>query len=298
MATTTRDLPTRWVIAAVALAAVLALWVTNLLFADDDVGDGVTSTYSEGIPGGATLSPVSATQLPLASDVAVRASIIDVKPARLTTTDGEYPPLDPKAGPQQRFGINIVTPVIVRIDEVIGIRPELSASGHRLLDGLSVGDLVKVTVAGGAYSYVVSPEEARILGIKVVPDAEAEYFPDPDGDSPASPSERGLAEDELEAFPTEPLTVVAGMAPGVDLVEGDVAILFLSAHTDPGLDDVIHIVGAGQGVFLIDSEAVTRALPGTPTDLLSLADVEAIARSLNTATGVPLDVAQVADPRP
>jgi len=282
----TRVLSALGIVAAVVVAAVVA---TELADADND---GVVSTVQPEMGGGFSPVTISPGDLPLASDVAVRGEVLDVLPAHLTTDDGDWPPVDPAAGPGQRFGINIVTPVRVRITEVLGERPIMSDAGTALFSDVEVGDVVEITVAGGSYSYILQPDEARALGVLVVDGEGTEYFPEPDDPSTAERSELGESEEEVESFPTEPIEMTDSVAPGVELAEGYDVLLFLSAHTDSGLGNVVHIVGAGQGAFAIASNEGRATVPGTDNMVLPLAQLERIAREVNDAQGSPIDVTE------
>ena len=122
---------------------------------------------------------------------------------------------------------------------------------------------------------------------------ETEYVPEPDDPAVAAPTDLGESEDERESYPTQPVQMTNSVAPAVELSEGNDVIVFLSAHTDPGLGAVIHIVGSGQGAFLIASDEGRATVPGYSNPVLPVAELEGIARAVNQAQGHPIDVADI-----
>ena len=81
--------------------------------------------------GGGILVPLRFADIPHISDLAVIVDVVDIRPSRLNTPDGKFPPIDPNRGPEQAFGLLPETPVVVKVVEVLAERPAVPSGGRR-----------------------------------------------------------------------------------------------------------------------------------------------------------------------
>lgn len=228
------------------------------------------ATHVAGMPAGGSLTAVPLDRLPAITDAAVVARVAEVGQVRLSTADGAFPDIDPAAGPVRLTGLFTVTPVELEIVEVVAARSGMSPEAAALVGQLAPGDRLDLTVAGGVFTHVVSPGEARALGIEVVPD--------------------GAADESVEEYPDEPVEVHSGTGTSVALTEGDEALLFLATKTHPEMGSFVHLAGSGQGAFVLDGATATQALPGAAGLTLPAADVRAVAALVAAEAGPSQDV--------
>ncbi|MFQ5523935.1 MAG: hypothetical protein ACE5F5_10200 [Acidimicrobiia bacterium] len=157
--------------------------------------------------GGGTLVSLRFADIPRVSDLAVIADVVDIRPSRLNTPDGKFPPIDPNRGPEQTFGLLPETPVVVKVVEVLAERPAVPS-------GWKAGEGREIVIHGGYFRTMLGPEEAAALGILVT----------------KGPEGPGLVAEE--GPPTEPVDYNIGLSPSVDLAEGQRLLMFLRRDVD------------------------------------------------------------------
>lgn len=163
------------------------------------------------------------------------------------------------------------TVVVMRVDEVLGVRP---GSGR-----LVAGDEVEVWFLGGSKPVTVTKEQALAIGLEGEIDPAAEDKAAAEGTTAESPEVTGDLELSVE------------MAFSVYFEEGDSLILFgrsaprpTSLATPPADSVLWSLVPQGAGVFIVDAsgQLTSAATSRRGADVAELVD---IARSLAEASG-------------
>ena len=202
--------------------------------------------------GGGILVPLRFADIPRISDLAVIVDVVDIRPSRLNTPDGKFPPIDPNRGPEQAFGLLPETPVVVKVVEVLAERPAVPS-------GWKAGEERELVIHGGYFRTVLGPEEAAALGILVT----------------KGPEGPGLVAEE--GPPTEPVDYNIGLSPSVSFSEGQRLLMFLRRDVDrmgrdrwvPADPRALFTLGPGGGLAQAKPN-LPRAFdePGSVTDLL------------------------------
>lgn len=120
--------------------------------------DDVCSTDGYGVAAGASIAVLELERFPAISDIAVIGSIQEVSPARSSTPSGDLE-IDLRRGPEQLQGVYPYTPVTVRVEEVLGVRP---SPGFPSPSDVAPADQIQVTVIGGTYTARLTPEEPTL----------------------------------------------------------------------------------------------------------------------------------------
>lgn len=213
-------------------AAVIALSVAVTLGSGPAIlGDGIAATVQNGMLGGGSWQPQPMDTIVSGTDLAVRALVVDVEPARVASPNGKFRPIDPDGGPRQMHGQYIETPVRLKVLEVVGRRSEPASHAAEVVRSAASGSELTITVAGGRYEWTLSPEDARVLGILKVEQG-------PDGRT-------------REVEPTEPMQMTTSVQPIHNLREGQEVIAFLFVQ-DKSWRRTTRIVN--QGAFVLNTE--------------------------------------------
>lgn len=225
--------------------------------------------------GGGSVSSIAVpdiAEIPKYSHVAVQATVVDVAPSQFNTPDGKLPSaaFDRDNDRDGFRALHAVTPVTIRIAEVLGTNPQGDLA-------LKLGDTVVVNVPGGAVTINFRQDIWEGMGLL---------------DEPREPGE---TLDDLR------MPITKGFTPGVALDEGANVILFLTFQTDyetvtndwevvVGIPRLV-IVNSASGAFLVDAtELVTSLSLRTAPRSLDKATVVDLARSLDTISQSPLDL--------
>jgi hypothetical protein len=196
------------------------------------VGSDPSSTDELNAGGGGYVMPVEPAELPHLSDLVVVAEIVDILPPVPNTANGDSPMILPSHAAEDLFNIAPITPISIRINEVLGIRATSAVRPEP-------GSLLTLHLPGGTLTFNMTLEQIRSLGMNV-PDEDFE-----------------MAEDGR-------LKMMTGTALPVSLKEGETAILFLVSSPIPlvsaddlrkpgGSLDAIQIVHGAYGVFQVES---------------------------------------------
>lgn len=169
------------------------------------------STDDVSVYGGASLRAISSAELAELADILVRVDVLDVMPSVANTLDGRFPrqaemDAPSSGGLHQLAGLVVYTPVRVRVAEVLASKAL----------GPVPGEEITILVAGGTVETVLTPDEARYLGVAVVEKSV---------DSAGRITERMVS-------PHEPVEFAWGHAPSESLTEGDSLVLALQTRSD------------------------------------------------------------------
>lgn len=188
-----------------------------------------TSTRDLQGPGGASIEPIPLDDLADLSDAAVEMTVLDVRPSRLNTPNGEFPAVDVEGPAGQLSDLLVFTEIEVRVEVVHALRAGLE-------DNISAGDILVVTVDGGLIETVLPAAEAAALGIRMPVNEPEGSTEDPAPGSPerdpVTPTES--VSDGKEIVPAEPVPYARGIPPFYSLTEGDRVLVFLVYTTQPG----------------------------------------------------------------
>ena len=252
-------------IVAVGLALVLSACAGEVTDGGTALVSDPRSTADVAVAGGGSLGPILPAELADLSDLVVEVEVVDVKPSVLNTTDGRFPSateLAAKAGEGHPLvGLEVSTPVEVRVVDVLAAAPGTSPPGTKTL---------VVTVAGGAVRGILDPTQARLLGVLEVPEGIQE----------------GPGAEEVEVPATGPVDFTWGYAPSETLTEGGRYVLFLSrtetVRYDGSGTDLRWTVVDPAGVFEQDAEGrwrPQRSFASGPVDLSTVVSLVATSQS-------------------
>jgi len=253
----------------------LPTWTSEQVPSSPDVnghaGDGVRDT-DQGLLGGAYQILVPTFKLASFSEVALKGSVVDVRPAHLNTPTGLW---DPPHGVSAKNLHNAFadllpyTEITVRVLEVLGSRLDAPT--------IDENDLLTITVLGGKVDVTVTPEQAAAIGLD--PDT------DPDTEGPLATS---------RAEPNQPvstdLELSLQMAFNVFLAEGDTVVAFLSqnvvrdAYGGHSQDVWFAIAPQGGGVYVQEEDEMSF-VPSPNTALVSLDELRSAADDLEKLSG-------------
>lgn len=171
------------------------------------LGPDPESTADLGSSGG-SIEPITTDDLVARTGAVVEVKVLDVHRSRPNTADGTLPPIDTARGPEQLQRLYALTDVSLRIDQVVAAVAGWATNWQE-------GDEIDITLIGGRLTRILSPDEARALGVIVV-DEEA-----------------STEEFEVEVYPDEPVDFESGSGLFEHLVEGDSVLLFLTQLSYP-----------------------------------------------------------------
>jgi hypothetical protein len=154
--------------AAAVAAAAISIAVAEYLSRDE-----VCATDGYGVAAGASIAVLELERLPAITDIALIGAIQEVSPVRLSTPSGDLE-IDLRRGPEQMEGVYPYTPVTVRVEEVLGVRPSPRFPSP---SDVAPADQIEVTVIGGTYTARLTPEEADALGRDEEADLDAGQEP-------------------------------------------------------------------------------------------------------------------------
>ena len=240
----------------------LAVWLTGLVLLiacggdtstidSEPIGPNPKSTAELG-SGGGTIEPITANDLVARSGAVVEATVVDVHRSRPNTADGTLPSIDIAQGPEQLHRLYALTDVSIRIENVVAAVAPWSK-------GWEADDEIIITLTGGTLTRILSPQEARALGVLVVDEAGSER----EGS-------------EVEVYPDEPVEFESGTGLFEQLTEGDSVLLFLTQLSYPifGSDDRFSLITPTHpsGIFSRSDGGWTPGFPlDSPVDPITLA---------------------------
>lgn len=187
----------------------------------ENVGQDPTSLEDVSGLGGASWEPLTAEEAAARSEIAVQGVVEDVARSRLNTEDGLFPTAEDIENQGGLAELTALTDLHLTVTDVL--------AGGLSNVTVAVGEDLTITVGGGLYETVLTPEQAAALGMVVVVETS---FPEHEHE------EEGPPDTETEVPVTSDEPFVWGHAPEyLDLAEGDTVLLFLTEATIPGFGD-------------------------------------------------------------
>lgn len=206
----------RWAILISLLIA--ACGVTVGSGGRENVGQDPTSLEDVSGLGGASWEPLTAEEAAARSEIAVQGVVENVAKSRLNTADGLFPTAEVIESQGGLAELTALTDLQMTVTEVLaGGLPDVV---------VAAGEDLTITLGGGLYETVLTPEQASALGMVVVVETS---FPEHEH------GEEGPPDTETEVAVSADETFLWGHSPEyLNLAEADTVVLFLTEAEVPG----------------------------------------------------------------
>ncbi len=208
------------------------------------------------------------------SDVALSGTVTSIRPAVLNTAEGDWASAARASDDLHQLYADLMpyTDIEIAVETILGARPQSA------VDVSEYTDRVVVTLVGGRVEFVITPEQARAIGLQLQP-------PEPEG------SLEGVGTPSLR-YPDEDVKVLLQLEHGIDLAVGDRVMAFLRADnislaTGGKRAVLLSVIPEGAGLFRHSQDPAKVVNAGTG-EAWDYTEVAAQATALSRATGAAM----------